>query len=280
MCLSSGLAKFSGTTLYAGVAQRHDANLDSNLVHVIGYQNVAFNLSDSPNCMMLPFQAHTAMTQRNVVDMTSNKHALTDMRTALFPPVVMRRPPSNRPESSNDDPVHVFQHDIYTIVLGRVGADLLSGLRQVPVDQRPAISDEIITFWKTYYPGYHLALCCFNNTKAKEAAPMVWWYEPVHAQTIVAPAIDGHDGKAPTPGAPVHVDHTLITAWNGMKAGTTVQYREAINGELLELLPKVVTGAKYTKTLPNGDFLIDIARLQQGAPIKEAVSRGILRVAA
>lgn len=49
MCISTGEAAFSGTILYCG--RRHDRV--HGLVHVLGYQNTAVNLTDGPNAMLL-----------------------------------------------------------------------------------------------------------------------------------------------------------------------------------------------------------------------------------
>jgi len=49
MCISTGEAAFSGTIVYCG-RQHHPVH---GLIHVMGYQNTAVNLTDGPNAMLL-----------------------------------------------------------------------------------------------------------------------------------------------------------------------------------------------------------------------------------
>ena len=53
MCISTGEATFSGTIVYCG-RQHHPVH---GLIHVMGYQNTAVNLSDGRNAMLLHLPA-------------------------------------------------------------------------------------------------------------------------------------------------------------------------------------------------------------------------------
>lgn len=274
MCLSSAPARFSDTILCAGMVYR-----GRTPIHVIGYQNTAANLHLGPNCMILPLQSATDMGPENILDTSGAKKILKDMRSAIEPPRskgVMRG--GAKSFGLDSLRVQVFDHDVYSICLGRVGADFQSALKKVGEDRRPTIPEEILQFFNTYYKGYHLALCCFNNRDAQSASPMLWQYEPSNPDVIVAPAIDGHDGRAPRVGTSVDLDHILIS-FAPHVTGSPVRYTDDVPPALREFLPGTVIGQNYEgEYAANGDFLIDVKSL--GAGLRAAVRRGILPIAA
>lgn len=271
MCLSSAPARFNDTLLYAGVAPSG--------AHVIGYQNTATNLAVGANCMMLPMQSLDPMGPANILDTRSCKNILRDMRTALMP-VSKGLTRGGGSFALDSMSVQVFDHDIYTIALGLVGADFGRALASVSPDRRPSISREILDFWARHYRGYHLALCCFNNRDAQQAAPMLWCYNPAVPETLVAPAVDGHDGHAPRPGAPVDLDHFLMASCPDISQAAEISYTDRIPAPLRAVLPTRAVGQSYEGYEgPNGDFLIDTGRLRSGR-LDHAVTRGILSIAA
>jgi hypothetical protein len=273
MCLSAAPAHFSNTILYAGLVRQ-----GKKPIHVIGYQNTAENHHSGPNCMILPLQSKGAMGPGNILDTSGARNLLKDMRSAITPRSKGLAFGATRGIASDSMKVQVFDHDVYTICLGRVGANFKTALKTVGEDRRPTIPAEILKFFETYYRNYHLAVCCFNNREAQSASPMLWQYEPVNPDVIVAPAIDGHDGFAPRPGTPVDLDHVLIASGPNVR-GATVDYTDKIPSALRPYLPESVVGQMYDgESAANGDFLIDVTRM--GSKLGAAVRRGILPIAA
>ncbi|MCB0353423.1 MAG: hypothetical protein KDD64_07865 [Bdellovibrionales bacterium] len=272
MCVSSSPADFVGTKLYAG-----EITQGSSPIHVIGYQNTAQDLSGAPNCMMIPFQSSEPMTEANVLDTSYCPHIITDMVDAVMPVRATRGMKSFGGDSKG---VQIFDHDIYTVVPFPVGANIFDALRSVRNERRPRISEAMIEFWERHYPGYHLALCCFNNAEAKAANPMLWRYRPQNPDVLVAPAIDAHDGNPPDLMHQVELDHKLVLGSDRFEPTADqvpVRYRDTLTDELRRVLPFGVIGREFYGRRPNGDFLINVSELRAGNP--DAVQRGILSIA-
>ncbi|MFI9729335.1 hypothetical protein [Streptomyces sp. NPDC052092] len=110
MCISTSEAAFSGTIVYCG-RQHHP---EHGLIHVLGYQNTAANLADGPNAMLL----HLPTRQ------LTPRHFLSAGRTAA---VLHRMVAAVESAAAAADgiawmggepqPVQVFDHDVYTVVL-------------------------------------------------------------------------------------------------------------------------------------------------------------------
>ena len=41
-----------------------------------------------------------------------------------------------------------------------------------------------------HFPGYPVALCCFDNTEARESEPLLLWYKPMNPDRFVLPGLD------------------------------------------------------------------------------------------
>jgi hypothetical protein len=183
MCVSAAPARFSDTVLYVG---RVDHPVSGH-IEVVGYQNTAANLSRGPNAMLLHLPAVT-MSPANFLDTTANRAILADMVRAVTPVT-----PASGPDAGYGAPpvqVQVFEHDIYTVVLATDPRGIPAALDTVPPNRRPFLHRELLEFYAHAYPGYPVALCCFDNADARKTAPLLLWYPPRDPNWLVAPAID------------------------------------------------------------------------------------------
>lgn len=282
MCVSAAPARFSRTTVFAGEAQRN-----GSVVHVLGYENTAQNRvgrvgrfapwrsSRVGNAMLLHFPAvRGSMSQANVVDTQSCPHILGDMVSALFPPVAAADP-AHRVTTS--PAVEVFDSGIYTVVLASDASAIPDALHRVPRSRRPEVSDAMFEWYARQFPGWPLALCCFDNRDARHATPMLWWYKPQFPEFLFAPAIDGHTGNPPDLAESVEVDHRVVLGVTGSDTGMPVNYSDALPEDVSSLLPQRVVGTGFRRVrMPNGDFVATVDSVRRGEP---QIQRRVLSVA-
>lgn len=172
----------------------------------------------------------------------------------------------------------VFNHGLYTIAVGREVTKevLVEALSRVPADRRPELNWDVLGAYPQLYPDYTLAFCCFNTREIAEAGPLLYHYQPLDPSKLFLPALDAHDGRRPVPGAPVGTDHDLLV---GSTTGQSVNYRDRL-GDLAEYLPRWVLRAAVSDWLPNGDFTVNTADLNQvGSDVQAVRSYGGLQYA-
>ncbi len=260
MCVSTAPAEFTGTILYLG---RH-THPEHGPVEVLGYQNTAVNLADGPNAMLLHLPAAGAMTQANFLNTADTPYALRDLVDAVRPPVWAQG--SGAVAAGEPRGVEVFDHDVYTVVLAADPRDIPAALARVPEHKRPTIGDELFGFYARAFPGYPVAVCCFDNADARRAAPLLLWYEPIFPDRLTAPALDAHSGAPPDPDAVVEADHWVVIGLDDPPEGwgIPVRYRRD-PGPLKPFLPARVIGREVAGTrLRNGDFVISLADARAG----------------
>lgn len=231
---------FSDTIIYAAEV----VNSQAKTVHVIGYQNRAQNnihgyyssknptperigfwdkvknilippplknsLETTGNAMILPFPAvpHT-MSKANVLDKKNCPDILKDMADAVQPPPITGSFSFSQ-SMVMSAAVEVFEAaGIYTVVLAQDARDIPNALSQVPKEKRPKLNPVLFNAYAKWYPEWTFALCCFNNEEAKDALPLLWWYEPSNPEKLFMPALDCHTGNVPTLNTSVLVDHSL-----------------------------------------------------------------------
>lgn len=222
------------------------------------------------NAMLLPIPAVPGtMTERNVVDTSSAPHFLSDMERAIRP--VTRgglRRGGGKTLGRGADKVVVFDHDIYTIVLANNVRAIPKALALVPEDKRPPVNDEMFKAYAKWYKDWTFAFCCFNTHEEANAKPLLWWYEPMHPEFLFFPALDGHDGKVPNLEAEVDVDHAIIVSTRHMQreeTGSEVSFSDnGIASSLYRLLPQYVIGRQFNESMQNGDFLFQVADVDNG----------------
>lgn len=172
VCVSVDQAEFSGTILYAG-RRWHPQH---GLVEVLGYQNTAVNLAGGPNAMLLHAPA-ACMSQEHFISIGRSADVLIRMRDAAAraQPVAAS---ADIAWMGADAAVEVFDHDIYTVVLASDPTQIPAALHHVPPYKRPPLNPVLFEFYADAFPGYTIALCCFDNAQALRAKPLLMWYPP------------------------------------------------------------------------------------------------------
>jgi hypothetical protein len=297
-CCSLAPAYFSKTKGWVA-----EQTINGEYVHLLAYQNTMQNLAQvdgkpTGNAMFLPIPAVPGtMTDANMLDTKNCKHILDDMENSVEE--YFRISQGNRlnylssaAASAGPPAVQVFDRGLYTVVLAKHASDIPGALAKVPANKRPALNEKIFKAYDVWYPEWTFALCCFDNTKAAEADPMLWWYKPKYPKQLFFPALDCHTGEVPELNANVDVDHTLMAsspaldeacdkAWKdkpdlNWKALLTPQdppvnhpeisYRDwFIPKPIRQLLPKYVTGLSLKQSMRQGDFIINVIDLVKQA---------------
>ena len=221
------------------------------------------------NAMILPIP--DAVGNIEVIDTTSCPNFLKDIRSALTPRTRggLRRGGSFGADSKS---VRIIEFDVYTIVIAKSAKDLAKAIKSdaISEDRRPALNDEIFKAYAKWYPNWAIAVCCFSNTDAQRAKPLLFSYEPTKQDDkdyLFVPTLDAHDGKAPDLNAKVDVDHTIFVATPDMSNnhGMTVFYSDpAIELGVAELLPRKVMGKVVTGSFRNGDVVFKCSDLEAG----------------
>lgn len=270
--------RFSDTVLYGAEVLHPDSGRP---VHVLGYQNKVQGQLRPPsirdwlpwggvgNAMILPFPAKLgSMTRANVVDTSGYKDVLQHVANAI-PRIVdddvgddswpTLRAPQSPPK------VQVFKAaGIYTVVLAQDPRDIPAALGRVPRSKRPVLNPALFDAYARWYPGWTVALCCFNTRRARLAQPLLWWYEPMFPDRLFLPALDDHTGGVPDLSANVLVNHVVAVTSYRLQQGNSVRYRTPVPDVVTPYLRPFVLGQRYNNYLPNGDFVCDLDRLAAG----------------
>ena len=109
-----------------------------------------------------------------------------------------------------------------------------------------------------------MALFCFNNTDAADAAPVLFAYEPLNPEWLYLPTLDAHDGKQPDFQASARLDHNLVVSAHGMEGGAEVEYSNRLPSAIQPFLPDRVLGGQFKSSLPNGDFFCSVESVRAG----------------
>jgi hypothetical protein len=262
MCVSMDEAGFSGTIVYCG----RRLHPEHGWIEVLGYQNTAVNLAAGPNAMLLHLPAQS-VTSRQFLPASRSDRVLRDMVDAVRPAAAGRGAGgTDWMGAATMSQAEVFQHDIYTVVLAQDAKHIPAALERVEPRKRPAPNLELFAFYADLYPGYPIALCCFDNADAAEARPLLLWYEPLEHDRLVLPAIDCHTGAVPDLSMDVLTNHWLLFGSDDADGdwGERVSYDKQIRRKLLDFLPPRVMGTHVAGPLPNGDFAIDYDDLLSG----------------
>jgi hypothetical protein len=222
----------------------------------------------SGNAMILPIP--DAVANIELIDTTTCPNFLKDIRSALTPRTRGGLRRGGAADSAKS--VRIIEFDVYTIVIAKNAKDLTKVLKSdaIPAERRPALNDEIIKAYTKWYPNWAIAVCCFNNTDAKRAKPLLFSYEPTKQADkdfLFVPTLDAHDGKAPDLNANVDVDHTIFVSTPDMpdSHGMTVFYSDPeIALGVAELLPRKVTGKVVSGSYRNGDVVFKCSDLKNG----------------
>ena len=268
MCMTLQPSRMSGTILYGAETLHND-----QLLHVMGYQNRAENLGSGPNAMLLPIPSALPMGPENAIDLRACKNVLRDYEKTWVTMNTSRSRSMSKSFGDHDalsTKVQVFDSGSYTVVLASDPKYIDSALSQVPADRRPNPNPAIFEAYGKLYPGWHIAMCCYNAKV--DAEPMLWQYQPLDPSHIWLPALDGHDGRAPNLTAHVQRDHTVIVSLvNSPRSKfstrlATKQDIHTLSGDpipdnLQYLFGKHFFGTQTHGTTKNGDFMIPVAKL-------------------
>jgi hypothetical protein len=260
MCVSAAPAKFASTIVYGRATE-----LLRRPVHVLGYQNVAKNLADGPNAMILPIPSATPMGPDNALDARPFARILEGYRTALYSLIPRSASPSRGPVAAcaAPPPVQVFESGSYTVVLAHraeIGA-IEDALATVPEAKRPSISPALISIYQRWYSGWHIALCCFDASIGGPE-PMIWQYQPLDPTHVFLPGLDAHDGGLPRLDDSVALDHAVALGVDSPSPDPSlraayVTLPSTVPAELAPLFPARVVGeASMTDRLANGDWYL------------------------
>jgi hypothetical protein len=252
VCMAMAPATFSGTTLYLGRKQHPTLGR----IEVLGYQNEAQNLAPSPNAMVLHIPAR--LTQDNFIPVGKDSNILATMVEAVRPrPDMGYGAAPGSAAAYGAAPVQVFDHDIYTILVAEDPTQIPAALHRVPEHKRPPLDPGLFQFYATAFPHHSLVLCCFDNTDARQAKPLMMWYPPAFEDWYVLPALDGHTGRAPDLNEQVGTDHWVIFGSDDAPYGwgTPVTF-PWVDPWLGTFLPGRVAGQQFQGWARNGDFAI------------------------
>lgn len=256
MCLTLEPAKLSSTIIYAAEVQSPEGQLR----HVIGYQNKA--VSRGPNAMILPIPAAGSLGQENVIDTRVFKGVLDNYAKA-----VKRLNPTfgfRRKSVTNDALFQVFESGSYTIALADSGEGIDEALKFVPENKRPRITPRFLSALESLYPGWPLAVCCFEG-ELEAPEPLLWWYEPKFPSYLFAPAIDAHDGNPPDITQRVRRDHTIVFAseFSDRYLESSLYYDLAeVPVEHQWLFSRKICGAEIHGLTGNGDFVLPVDQVR------------------
>ncbi len=266
--------RFSDTVLYAAEVVAPETG---ETVHVLGYQNKVQDragrlsraagllpFAGAGNAMILPFPAVPGtMTRANVLDTDECRDILQEMAAVVAPPT-MAWGGKGRAKGADVPPVQVFSTGIYTVVLARDPVDIPAALDQVPAEKRPALNPALFEAYAAWYPGWTVALCCFNNRRARLAAPMLWWYRPVRDDRLFLPALDCHTGDVPDLDESVAVDHVIVVGSHRMERGRPVYFRDVwLPGHVVPYIRRRIIGDLIREQMPNGDFICRLDDVHQ-----------------
>ncbi len=220
------------------------------------------------NAMILPIP--DAVDNIELIDTTSCPNFLKDIRSALTPRTRgLRRGVSFGVDAKS---VRIIEFDVYTIVIAKSAKDLAKVIKSdaISEDRRPALNDDIFKAYAKWYPNWAIAVCCFSNTDAKRAKPLLFSYEPTKQEDkdyLFVPSLDAHDGKVPDLNAKVDVDHTIFVSTADMSEphSMTVFYSDPeIALGVAHLLPRKVMGKVVSGQYRNGDIVFKCSDLKQG----------------
>jgi hypothetical protein len=229
-------------------------------------------LPDTPatltgNAMILPIP--DSVDSIEVLDTTSCPTFLKDVRDALTP---RTRGGMRSFGGAKSFSVRIIDFDIYTIVIAADAAAMAEVLasKAISDERRPAINEAMIKAYTEWYPGWSIAVCCFNNSDLQEGKPLLFSYLPSKQEDpdlFFIPTLDSHDGQVPSLKAKVDVDHTIFVATNDMQPnfGQHVFYSDrAIEPAIEQRLPKRIAGRQLHGQMPNGDLVFRRSDLAAG----------------
>lgn len=214
------------------------------------------------NFMVLPIFGEQGSIE--VLETKTARYALAEMEAALPPP------------SSNAWGMTAFsvgggsallvETEDFTTIVAAAPSDIDAALtRHNIVLNGPGGRTDFKPILDAYgraYPAVPIALVLIKATSSSGTVLITYEPLPQFNGILVAPGLDGHgelDLKAPA-----DRDHCVMLGCPADK-GSLVDYdKTEIAPEILPYLPDAVIGCMVDTPTPNGDFLFDLADVQQG----------------
>lgn len=276
-CTIDAQTRLSDTTIYSAEVLR-----EGRPVHVIGYQNTIETWSRGPGAMILPIPSDGPVGPENVVDATEFKGVLKGYAEAIEHLKPRMRSMDRFTKGGDSFAMNslsrgiTFNSGSYTVALANTAEGLASALVAVPDNRRPQIPEPILTSLAQLYPGWPIAVCCYDGNEVKgKVEPIFWWFEPKEEfkDTLFAPAIDAHDGNPPNIDRKHQVprDHTLIFgSYRSEKhrhvAETQLYISRVPEQDRWMFTPSVAGTIMQNRPTRNGDFVLPIDYLMSNHP--------------
>ncbi len=252
MCVTTANAKLSDTII--GVWEIDHPQ--KGYRHVMAYQNVAQNLSDEVNCMVLHIPTSEAINPECFIDASIHPDFLKHMKERAVP----------RPRSFSKVPAqnYMLEMGVYHIaILNQLDtASLQKALDDFPKEKRPNISVEFLEFYREEYEGIPLVLCCFNTKDQAKTCPIMLHYAPLFPDYFMFPTLESH-GSIPDFDVDVKYHQDIIAGTNIKVPGLVPFDFGNIDPQFSSFLPKYGIGEKLYREMPNGDVYVDIKRLKK-----------------
>lgn len=282
MCIVSKEAKLSKTRIMSMA-------LDNGR-HLLSYSNKVENTSGQPNSMILAIPGK--VSREWFYDTSKYNKFLEDIENKAYlsyensQGIYSRGISKGKLATKGFDRFKVGMYDI--LITDNIDNiyDFTEGEEHVNENDllkpefRPEISEELLSFFRTHYAGWHFVICVFSGTEVMESQPIMFEYEPNHPDWLYFPTMDSHTGGAPKLGELVEIDHTLIYEYPGLRKPVVrnMKFSQDVP-ELLKRRNYVSTkwGEDYRQKLPNGDMYIHVPSLEKLADDRKFCYEGFNR---
>lgn len=198
MCISTAFADLSSTKI--GFVADYTTKL-----HHLFYANNVQNLSNGPNAMILPIPG----VIQKIHDTTPFNNFMEDISRRFAPPIFR----SSKLGASVAKGITIEEVGAYTVLRCPLinAKAILQALQLVPKNKRPALSSELISWYRDFYGKQtNLAICCFDSKQMIKAQPIWIEYQPNDFAIGFYPGADSHDGTPPKIGSTVDRDQQLF----------------------------------------------------------------------
>lgn len=237
--------------------------------HVLAYQNRVKNLSQGPNCMLLPIQSAQPIHPDCLIDTTEQPDFLTDLYEVVYPTGLEND--GNWMSWEDETTNYVVEQGVYHIALLNDCSEeaVERTLKQIPATKLPKLTTELLDFFRANYTDFPLLLCCFDNKAAQQATPILVHYLPRFPEVLMANALDAHDG-IPKIGQQISFHQKIILgSYKKDPAPNKKPYTKIpanFYPALRAFLPEYATTIDLLHRFngPNNDFCFPLQELHQG----------------
>lgn len=255
MCITSSKAHLSQTKILSLPLENGN--------HFVAYGNNVRNESGKPNAMILPIPGrtkpewfHNTKKYKSFLD-----DIISEATMQNWLGLRSRGMKSLSLDGDSFGSYEKFQLGMYTVGLADSFDGIAAFLMSLPDEQRPEVGEELQNFFKSHYPNWSFAICCFASNKTIDAQPIAFEYTPIDSNLLYFPTMDAHDGGAPDLDEEVDVDHTFIYEHTG-----PMERSYAMEHIKLKDVPKFLDKKKYRimpafGSEPNGDTVVSIDEL-------------------